>query len=185
MISVIATASALAMDAFSVSLGAGACRCSMPKANVLYMALAFGLFQFLMPIGGWFLGDKIAYLISSWDHWIAASLLAIVGGKMIHQSIWPEENCAFLDVAKPMVLLGLAIATSIDAMAVGFSTAAIGNPVMPIATSAGVITAVLSVIGAIAGCRIGVAIGHRAELAGGVVLCLIGLNILRVHLSLF
>ncbi|WP_085543596.1 manganese efflux pump MntP [Dethiosulfovibrio salsuginis] len=184
MISTIATASALAMDAFSVSLGAGACRCSMPKTQVLYMALAFGLFQFAMPIGGWFLGDKIAHFISAWDHWIAALLLAVVGGKMIHQSIWPEENCDLLNVARPMVLLGLAVATSIDAMAVGFSSAAIGSPIIPLAISAGLITGVLSTIGAMAGCKIGLAVGHKAEFLGGVVLCLIGLNILRVHLFL-
>ncbi len=185
MISTFATASALAMDAFSVSLGAGACRCSMPRAQVLHMALAFGLFQFAMPIGGWYLGEKIAHLVSSWDHWIAASLLLTVGGKMIHQALCPEENCDLLNVSRPMVLLGLAIATSLDAMAVGFSSAAIGSPILPLAVSAGLITGILSVVGAVAGCRIGIAVGHKAELVGGVVLCLIGLNILRVHLALF
>ncbi len=185
MFSVITTASALAMDAFSVSIGAGACRCAMPRREVLSLSLAFGLFQFVMPIGGWFFGSRIASIVATWDHWIAALLLGFVGAKMICDSLHPDEDCMSLDISRPAVLLGLAVATSIDAMAVGFSMAALGNPVFPLAVLSGLITAALSALGAMAGCRIGEAAGHRAEFIGGVVLLLIGFNILRIHLNWF
>ncbi|WP_050771336.1 manganese efflux pump MntP family protein [Dethiosulfovibrio peptidovorans] len=180
---VVATASALAMDAFSVSLGAGACRCGMPVRQILRMASIFGFFQFAMPLLGGVLGATAVSFVSAWDHWIAAGLLWFVGGNMIFESIKPDKDCSGLDTAKTRVLLGLAVATSIDAMAVGFSTATLGDSVMPLALVAGVITYLLSVFGAMAGCRLGSATGHRAEMLGGLCLCLIGLEILASHMN--
>lgn len=180
---VLATASALAMDAFSVSIGAGACRCDMPIGHVLRMASMFGLFQFAMPILGGLLGATAVSFVSAWDHWIAAGVLWFVGGNMILEAVRPNKNCHSLDTTKIRVLLGLSVATSIDAMAVGFSTATLGDSVMPLALAAGVITYLLSAFGAVAGCRLGSVTGHRAEFLGGVCLCLIGLEILATHMG--
>lgn len=185
MFSVITTALALAMDAFSVSVGAGASRCFMSKKEVLSLAAAFGFFQFAMPLGGWFLESETAAMAAAWNRRIAALLLAFIGTKAMHDSIHPKKNCLYLDVSRPGVLLGLALVTSMDAMAAGFSMAAVGSPVFVLAVLSGLITAVLSALGALAGRRIGRAMGYRAEFAGGLVLLIIGLSILRHDLNRF
>jgi putative Mn2+ efflux pump MntP len=150
------------------------------------MGLACGIFQFLMPILGWLVGAYCAASVASFDHWIAFGLLAFVGGNMIRGSFAPldeqppAENAA--DPTHSMTLLYVALATSIDALAVGASFALLQKPVLPLSICAGIITALLCFSGVLAGRMAGRFLGKRVELAGGLILCLIGLDILRTHL---
>ena len=179
------SAASLAMDALAVSLCVGARgRGGMCRA-ALRMSAACGAFQFFLPLGGWLLGVYALGLISSVDHWVAFGLLAFVGGDMIRSSFRGEkgEPCQSQDPsAKLSSLLLLALATSIDALAVGASFALAGRGVFFLALSAGLVTAALCCVGVLFGSRAGPKLGSRAEMLGGVVLIAIGLNILRAHM---
>jgi putative Mn2+ efflux pump MntP len=177
------SAASLAMDALAVSLCVGA-RCGAGlRGTALRMGAACGLFQFFMPLGGWLLGAYALRLIASVDHWVAFGLLAFVGGRMILGS-FKNDVCPADDPTKSTALFYLALATSVDALAVGASFALTDRHVLPLAVSAGVITAALCIAGVIFGRRAGEKLGSHAELAGGIVLVIIGLNILREHLFL-
>lgn len=176
------SALSLSMDAFAVALCIGACVVGATYGTAFRMGAACGIFQFVMPLIGWFLGAYCISYISAYDHWVAFGLLALVGVNMIRSSFAPPEACDTSDPTRSAALLYLALATSIDALAVGASFAVIHKPVFLLAVSAGIATAMLCFggvrIGRLAGCRL----GKRVELAGGILLCLIGLNILRMHL---
>ncbi|MDR0616736.1 MAG: manganese efflux pump MntP family protein [Synergistaceae bacterium] len=177
------SAASLAMDALAVSLCVGARGGAGTCGTALRMGAACGAFQFFMPLGGWVLGAYALSLIDSIDHWVAFGLLAFVGCRMIRGSF--EENvCPAGDPTKSAAIFYLALATSVDAMAVGASFALTDRHVFPLAVSAGVITAGLCVAGVIFGSRAGAKLGNRAELLGGAVLIMIGLNILRGHIFL-
>lgn len=147
------------------------------------MGAACGLFQFAMPVAGYLAGRTVISYIAAYDHWVAFVLLAAVGGNMIKESFGDEEECAYdTDPTKELTLLTIAVATSIDALAVGASMAMADLPVMFLAVSAGVITAALCYIGMSVGDSLGKRLGRRTELAGGIVLIVIGLNIVREHM---
>jgi putative Mn2+ efflux pump MntP len=146
------------------------------------MGAACGIFQFFMPLIGWLLGAYSMDYIASFDHWVAFGLLALVGGNMIRGSFSPVESCS-VDPTRMTVLLYLALATSIDALAVGASFAMVDKSVWWLATVAGTATGALCFGGVQVGRRVGCRLGKRGELAGGVILCLIGLNILRAHIG--
>ncbi|HRV98694.1 MAG TPA: manganese efflux pump MntP family protein [Aminobacteriaceae bacterium] len=178
------SAASLSMDAFAASLGIGACLGAGASAAAFRVGAACGGFQFAMPLAGWWLGSRFLESISGYDHWIAFFLLLIVGGNMIREAFTKDEpNCPTADPSCGFALLFVALATSIDALAVGIGFAAIGAPVMPLSSSAGIITALLSFGGVLAGFRTALFLGRKAEFAGGVVLCIIGANILRMHLA--
>ena len=177
------TATALAMDALAVSIGIGACRNYHTFSPALRMGLACGGFQFLMPLIGWSLGIRFVRMISDYDHWLAFFLLFAIGLKMIWESRSEEECRPDGDPTRGMTLLTLALATSIDAMAVGVSMAAIEGPVFFLALSTGIITASLAGAGILIGGRLGKGLGKYMEISGGIVLCLIAVNILRSHLA--
>lgn len=183
-IEMILVAGSLSMDALAASLGIGACLGAASCGGAAFrVAGACGGFQFLMPLAGWFLGSRFLAIIGGYDHWVAFGLLVLVGVNMIRQSFAPEDpDCPAADPSCGTALLTVAVATSIDALAVGVSFAAVGAPVMVLASWAGLITAVACFIGVLAGFRAGQMLGNRMELAGGVILCLIGINILRSHL---
>jgi putative Mn2+ efflux pump MntP len=178
------SALSLSMDALAASLGIGACLgAATGSAAALRVAGACGGFQFAMPLAGWFLGSRFLVFISDYDHWVAFGLLALVGGNMIRESFRPEDpTCPASDPSCGVALLTVAVATSIDALAVGVSFAAVGAPVMVLASWSGAITAFACFGGVMAGFRVGQLLGRKVEFAGGLVLCLIGANILRVHL---
>ena len=174
----------LSMDAFAASLGIGACLNGGASASALRVGAACGVFQFLMPLAGCALGCRFLEYISEYDHWVAFTLLLLVGGNMIRESFSSkDENCPSPDSSCGLALLIVALATSIDALAVGISFSAVGAPVMVLSLSAGIITALLCFAGVMAGSHSGALLGRRAELAGGIVLCLIGANILVTHLG--
>ena len=176
----------LSMDAFAVSIckGLGMSRLNMRQAVVI--SLFFGGFQALMPLVGWALGSQLAGLITPIDHWIAFALLAFVGGKMLWDAFHEDDGedgeakDAKLDLKE---LLMLAIATSIDALAVGITFAFLQVAIVPSVIIIGVTTFVLSFVGVAVGHFFGARFEKPATIAGGVVLILIGAKILLVHLG--
>lgn len=179
-VTVILIAIGLAMDAFAVSIANGIVTTKQRKKYALLTAFFFGGFQMLMPVIGWFLGLRLEVLIRDVDHWIAFGLLAFIGGKMIYDSIKKEHS---EKVALGLrSLFTLAVATSIDALMVGFGFAfldvEIAIPVLVI----GIVTFMLSFTGFFFGCGLGKLFGNKVRIIGGLVLIAIGLRILLEHL---
>lgn len=177
----------LSMDAFAVSVCQGLSMSKVNKKKCFVIALFFGGFQALMPLIGWALGKQFEQYITVIDHWIAFALLAILGGKMIWDVIKGEEEEARemdtgIDVKE---LFLLAVATSIDALAVGITFAFLRVNILPAITLIGCTTFVLSVIGVFIGNIFGSKYEKKATLAGGIILILIGLKILLEHLGVF
>ncbi len=183
LLDVLLIAVGLAMDACVVSAGAGATGRSSGHGASFRLGFNFGMFQFLMPIVGWFVGSTVAGAIASVDHWIAFGLLAIVGGRMIQGGLNPDENRETSDPSRGWTLIFLSIATSIDALAVGFSLAMIGVDIWFPAVIIGLVTAAMSVMGLQLGARLGTRFGNRMEILGGVILFMVGLRILVDHLA--
>ena len=177
----------LAMDCFTVSITSGIILRKICWRTCLTMAFFFGLFQALMPLAGWFFASRFNHLIESFDHWIAFGLLAFLGFKMIKDGISGDEKCCF-DPNRMKVILTLAVATSIDALAVGISFAFVGmNTFLSILYSIaiiGLVSFVLSVIGNLLGVFFGKHMHLRTEILGGVILIAIGTKILFEHLQL-
>ena len=176
----------LSMDAFAVSLCKGLC---MKKLNVkqgCVIALFFGGFQFGMPLIGWLLGKQFEKYITPVDHWIAFALLVYIGGKMIWEAVSDREvdACPVDSRLNYRELLVMAVATSIDALAVGITFAFLQTPILPAVTEIGVITFILSLLGVLIGHRFGTRFKTKAEIGGGVVLILIGVKILLEHLGI-
>ncbi len=172
---------ALAMDAFAVSIASGTN--SNFKGNRAYLRLAFhlGWFQFLMPVIGWFTGSTFSSYISSFDHWIALVLLSYVGLKMIKSAFAKEENKGMKDPSKGKMLVLLSVATSIDALAIGFSIALLGIDIWYPAIIIGIVTGTLSFIGIKAGNFLGNKFGKIMEFFGGLILIAIGIKIFLEH----
>jgi len=187
LLEVLLIALGLSMDAFAVSLASGATMKRLHLPNALKMGLFFGGFQVAMPVLGWAAGSGMKDFISGWDHWIAFVLLSAVGGKMIFESFEMGE-AERGNKANPFAtgaLTVLAIATSIDALAVGLTFSllrvSIAGPVVII----GLVTFLMSVAGVKIGSAGGHFFEHKMEAAGGLVLILIGVKILFEHLRLF
>jgi len=188
-LTLLAIAVALAMDAFAVALATGICLRQAKAAQTLRMAGAFGLFQALMPIAGWLLGLSVREHIEAYDHWIAFVLLAFVGGKMIWESFASKDEddaCVPKDPTQGTQLLILAVATSIDALAVGLSFAVLGEAIWLPALVIGVVCFLITALGVKIGCMAGhvSAVSRYAELLGGATLIGIGLKILLDHQAL-
>ena len=177
----------LSMDAFAVSICRGL---SMPKLNwrhAAVIALYFGGFQALMPLAGWALGSAFAKSIQNVDHWIAFFLLSLIGGNMIREALKDEEpcgedGCEVSDRLDHRQLLLMAVATSIDALAVGVTFAFLDVSIVPAITVIGATTFVLSLLGVVVGNFFGSRYKKRAEITGGVILILLGVKILVQHL---
>ena len=174
---------ALSMDAFAVSICKGLSVEKVEAKHLLTAGVYFGGFQALMPMLGFLLGFKFEKFIVSVDHWIAFVLLAIIGGNMIREALSneePEQDASF----SFKTMLPLAVATSIDALAVGISFAFLGVNIIEAAALIGITTFVLSGVGVWVGNIFGAKYKSKAELAGGAVLILIGLKILLEHLGI-
>ncbi|MBD3335879.1 MAG: manganese efflux pump [Candidatus Eisenbacteria bacterium] len=169
------------MDAFSVSLAAGASGRAEGGRATFRLSFHFGLFQFLMPVVGWLAGSRLAAHIAAVDHWIAFGLLAAIGARMIRSSLTPPARRG-TDPSRGMELVSLSIATSIDALAVGFSLAMLDINIWYPSVIIGLVTGALSFAGVRLGRRVGRLFGKKMELAGGVILILIGIRILVEHL---
>jgi len=174
-------------DAFAVALGKGLHLRRFNLVNAAIIAVTFGLFQALMPLIGYFLGTRFADYIVDVDHWIAFALLSAVGAKMLWEAFSSHEDTEKdVDSINFRELLVLPIATSIDALAVGITFAFLPNvSIVPAVTMIGVTTLLISFAGVLIGHRVGIRFGKPAEIAGGVILILIGVRILADHLGLF
>lgn len=175
----------LAMDAFAVSICKGLSMKNVKKKDVFIIALFFGGFQALMPFIGWFLGRGFESYITSIDHWIAFILLGIIGGKMLIDGIKGDDEESdeefSLDIKE---LFLLAIATSIDALAIGITFAFLSYPIMECVVIIGITTFIISFIGVYIGNVFGAKYEHKAEIMGGIILIGIGLKILLEHLNI-
>ena len=190
-IALIFTAFALSMDAFAESITKGMTIKNLKKSTALKMALAFGVFQGAMPLLGWALGISFESYIKSIDHWIAFILLGFIGFNMIKGFFddRKEENASELefsattdvdDLSNKEIIM-LAVATSIDALAVGISFAFLNVSIIPAASIICIITFLVCVVGVFVGNKVGDIFNGYAELVGGVILILIGFNIFNEH----
>jgi len=182
---ILGIAVALAMDCFAVTMGLACGARGLTMKQAVRMAAAFGAFQFVMPVAGWFAGDRLLGLIRSFDHWVAFGLLVMIGGRMIYESLGlsDEEKAGRPDQTLGTRLVLLALATSIDALAVGLSLGVIRTNILYPAAIIGVTSFVLTVVGAKLGPVVGRIAGRRAELLGGLILIGIGIKILIEHLA--
>lgn len=174
----------LSMDAFAASICKGLNMRRLNVKNMLIIGLFFGGFQALMPLAGWILGKQFESYITSVDHWVAFALLVFIGGKMIYD-VFHEDDENYsgekTDKLGMKEVLTLAVATSIDALAVGISFAFLQVDILKAVSVIGVTTFVLSLIGVAVGHIFGSKYEKKATLAGGVILILIGLKILLEH----
>ncbi len=182
---ILGLAVALAMDCFAITLGLACSARGLTLKQALRMAAFFGGFQFAMPVLGWLAGDRLLGLIRYFDHWVAFGLLALIGGRMIFESVHmsDEEKACRPDQTQGHRLLVLAVATSIDALAVGLSLGVVRSGIVYPAVIIGITSFVLTVAGAKLGPVVGRLVGKRAELAGGLILIGIGVKILVQHLA--
>jgi len=203
IISIVLIAVGLSMDAFAVSVTNGIIIRELKLQHALKVGLYFGVFQALMPLAGWLAGSRFKEYITSIDHWIAFILLAFIGGKMIHEAY--KENCEVCETGEEACevavsghdgamsaedplrmgrLMVLAVATSIDALAVGISFAFLNVSILWSSAVIGSITFVICAAGVYVGRKFGCLFQKRAEIAGGIILVLIGAKILAEHLGI-
>lgn len=178
----------LAMDCFAISIASGIILKHTRWKTMLTMAFFFGFFQALMPLIGWAAASLFSHLIESVDHWIAFGILAFLGIRMIRESLKEEDCRRAFDPTRLKVILAFAVATSIDALAVGVSFAFMGikgiSGILPVTGIIGFVSFMLSLTGLLFGikCGCGLARKLRAEMLGGIILVLIGSKILIEHL---
>lgn len=171
----------LSMDAFAVSICKGLSMQKMNIKNAVIIGLYFGGFQAFMPFLGYLLGSRFQDAITAYDHWIAFILLALIGGNMIKESLDKEEECPDPSVAFTDMVI-LAVATSIDALAVGVTFAFLKVQIVAAVSFIGITTFVLSIVGVKVGTIFGMKYKSKAEFAGGLILIFMGLKILIYHL---
>ncbi len=183
LISILLTGIGLAMDAFSVAVTDGIVLKKPTLLQSAKIAFFFGFFQFIMPCAGYILGSAFARYITAFDHWIAFALLAFIGGKMLFEAFAKDDGEE--EIKNPLsasTLLLLALATSIDALAVGVTFATISVPVLYASSIIGIETFLISFAGVYIGSKCGNLLGNKSEIAGGLVLIGIGTKILIEHL---
>ena len=173
----------LGMDAFAISVCKGISMKKMDWKKAIIIGLYFGGFQALMPVIGYFLGSAFESLITNIDHWIAFILLGIIGGKMIKDFFADESDNCNDDVSFKTMFV-LAVATSIDALAIGITFAFLKVNLILAVALIGVITFILAVIGTKIGNRFGDKYQNKAELVGGIILVLLGIKILLEYLNI-
>ena len=185
LINILGIAVALAMDAFAVAIAIGISLKSVHYRQVFRLAWHFGLFQAMMPVIGWAVGATVRTYIQDYDHWVAFGLLTLVGGNMLKEAFWgdEEEDEKEKDSTRGLTLIVLSVATSIDALAVGFSMSLLNISIATPALIIGLVAAAFTITGLYLGNRVAVFknLSSYAEILGGLVLLAIGLNILHDH----
>ena len=170
------------MDAFAVSLGKGLSARNVTRRHAMIAGGWFGGFQALMPVIGYLLGHSFAGVVTDVDHWLAFALLALIGGNMIREAIWGDDEKQDGDFA-PRKMFVMAVATSIDALAVGITMAFLDVNIWIAATVIGVVTFAISAAGVMLGRKVGGWLGSKAGILGGVILIYLGIKILLEHLG--
>jgi putative Mn2+ efflux pump MntP len=173
----------LAMDSVTVSISCGLILYKFNFRNTLRISLFMGFFQGLMPMIGWFLGSSFRIYIESFDHWVAFIILLFLGSRMIYQQITTKDDFKCFDPTSNKVLLGLAVATSIDALAVGITFSLINISMIYAVSIIGLTSFFLSFLAVYLGSKFKQKMKIPFELVGGIILILIGLKILVEHLS--
>ena len=170
----------LSFDTYAISISSGIARKQIVFKEAFIIASVFGFFQALMPVLGWLGGVSIKTYIESFDHWIAFGLLGIIGVKMIIESFKNEEEKQF-NPLNPRVMITMAIATSIDALAVGVSLAIVEVNMLFAFLIIGFVTFLVAMLGMLFGKKIGGKLGRRMEILGGIILIAIGIRIIAEH----
>src|SRR3990172_503931 len=182
LITIAVIAVALAMDAFAVSIVSGAAYRQLHVKHALRIALFFGAFQAVMPLIGSLAGLTLKGHIARYDHWVAAALLTAVGAKMIYESFKIEEAEKKFDPTSLITLLALAVATSIDALAVGITLSLITKSIILAVVIIGLVTFILSYLGVVIGKRFCHFFETKIEILGGIILIAIAVKILAAHI---
>jgi putative Mn2+ efflux pump MntP len=170
------------MDAFAVCLCAGTTGFINGPRPVFRLAFHFGLFQALMPALGWLVGVGVERYISAFDHWVAFGLLAFVGVRMVRSGLDADDDGPCVDPSRGGTLVMLAIATSIDAFAVGLSFAVLRVSIVWPVIIIGLVAALMSILGIYLGNRLGQTFGKRMEVIGGLILVIIGIRVVISHM---
>lgn len=181
LVTIIIIAIGLAMDAFAVAMASGAAYKKMQIRHTLRIAIFFGVFQAFMPLIGYFAGQSSLKYIQNYDHWISFAILAVIGGKMIYEAFQLEKTTK--NPARFDILLTLSVATSIDALAVGFTLSLFSMPILVDVAIIGIVTFVMSLFGIMLGKKAGHLFDNKIEIVGGIILIGIGLKILLEHLA--
>ncbi len=183
LLTVLAIAVGLAMDAFAVAVAVGTRLHPLTFRHYFRLSFHFGLFQALMPVIGWFLGSRIERFMGRLDHWIAFALLIWIGGKMLYDSSKQGDqiDANVVDPTRKWSLVLLSLATSTDALAVGFSIALLQVSIVLPSVIIGLVALAFTAFGLSIGHRLGVAIGRRAGFLGGLVLIAIAIRIVISH----
>ncbi|MFC1991542.1 manganese efflux pump MntP family protein [Chloroflexota bacterium] len=182
ILSILFIALGLSADCFAVALSGSVSMGSVSLIQKLRTSLTFGFFQALMPVLGWLAGRTVVNLIADYDHWVAFSLLAFIGIKMIWESTRNKENHNKIDITRGFILLTLAVATSIDALAVGLTFAFLEVSIALASSVIGIVAFIVTMLSFAIGRKAGELIGKRAETIGGVILIIIGLRVLLTHI---
>ena len=172
---------ALAMDSFAVSISTGSVLKHFHFKAMGKISFLFALFQGMMPVIGWFAGNSFEEYISDYDHWVAFVLLSAIGGKMIYEALWGTDDSPYLDPYSFKKMATLAIATSIDAFALGISLSILDVDIIYPAFIIGLVTFAFSFAGLTIGIKVGNKFGSKVEIAGGLILIFIGLKVLLEH----
>jgi putative Mn2+ efflux pump MntP len=172
----------LSIDCFAVAISSGIALKCFRIRYALRVGLFFGGFQALMPVIGWFAGLSFKQYIENYDHWVAFAMLAAIGGKMIYEATLLEEAEKSCDPRNLLLVFGLAIATSIDALAVGISFSVLGISILTPVLIIGLVSFIAAYSGMYIGDKFGDIFGNKVEIFGGIILILIGLKILIEHL---
>ena len=174
---------ALAMDSVAVSIAMGSKYKKLRLPKILFIAAVFGIFQGLMPLAGYFIGINFANYVQAYDHWIAFVLLVALGGKMLYEAYQDGFDAEVTDLSTK-TLITLAVATSIDAMAVGVSFAFLQTDIYTASVIIAVVTFILCLVAVYIGKKLGTFLESKAEILGGVILIGLGCKILAEHLGL-
>ncbi len=182
-ITILLIAIGLSFDTFAVSVSTGITVTTIRFWQAIRIAFTLSIFQALMPFMGWLLGKQVEQLISNYDHWIAFGLLAILGLKMVYESFKNDNEKSTFNPLRLSILLGMAVATSVDALVVGVSFAFIKMNIYWSILVIAVVTFLVSMTGILFGKKVGGRLGKRMEVIGGLILIGIGVKILLSHLT--
>ncbi len=182
ILTILLIAIGLSFDTFAVSISSGLILRKIDFVNASKIAITLAVFQAVMPLIGWLLGTGVKEYVESFDHWVAFGILGLLGGKMIYESFISDPGDRSFNPLDIKVMIGMAIATSIDALVVGFSFALLDYKIMISVAIIGSVTYIVAMLGMLFGKKIGSRLGRQMEMLGGVMLILIGLKILVQHL---
>ena len=182
MFEILVIAIGLGLDAFSLAVAFGMCQKVCTLSTRFRLSLSFGLFQFFMPLIGFYTGLRVARFTESIDHWIVFAVLSLVGGRMIGEALTKDDKETVVDISRGFPLLVASVATSIDALAVGFSFALLKDGIVLPAIIIGLVASVMTFIGVTFGHRVGRKYVSKPGVVGGIVIIIIGFKTLLEHL---